>query len=150
MIQRKQTLFLLASAILMGLLPFVSSAKYVTEGIMMRFNSLGFWQDNGELIQPTLLLFIFNVVIVLLTWLTIFLFKSRPLQMRFTIFTLLLKVGYIPLSYFLLATQSGIDKPFSVLTLWAACPIVAIIFDYLAHRGIAIDERTVRYMDRLR
>ena len=77
--------------------------------------------------------------------------------MRLTIFNLLIKVGFY-LLLFLVYRPSFVEKLIDTtqdwwsmsITPWLAFPIVAMLFDYLAYRGIAIDEKTIRFMDRLR
>ena len=78
--------------------------------------------------------------------------------MRLTIFNLLIKVGFY-LLVFLVYRPSFIEAIVNTttqdwwsmsITPWLAFPIVAMLFDYLAYRGIAIDEKTIRFMDRLR
>lgn len=150
MLQRKQTLYLLLSAVLMALLPFVRLASLMAPSETFDFAAMGLSDAVGELIVPTWSLFALNVVVVLLSFLTIFLFKNRVLQMRFTIFGLLLKVGFIILAYVLFSSMSKVGESVVVYSVWAALPFIAIILDYLAYRGIAIDERTVKYIDRLR
>ena len=151
MIQRKQTLYLLLSAVLMTLLIFLDSAKVfaMADGVYS-FTSLGYSDAMGTLVMPMWLLAVLNVLLVLFSFFTIFLFKNRVLQMRFTMLGLLLKIGFIALAYVLMTNfkpEGYVDMSF---TPWAALPFLAIILDYLAHRGIAIDERKVRFMDRLR
>lgn len=155
MIQRKQTLFLLFSGILMLLMVFLSIAKVTTSDMVYSMNATGFEDLAGEVIMPTWGLFGLTILIVLLSFVAIFLYTKRVLQMRITIFNLLLKLGFFALvfvyrfSFTETIIDSNMDRSFSV-TLWLALPIVAMIFDYLAYRGIAVDERTIRFMDRLR
>lgn len=151
MIQRKQTLYLLLSAVLMTLVVFLDSAKVFTavDGVYS-FTSLGYSNEVGTLVMPMWLLAVLNVLLVLFSFFTIFLFKNRLLQMRFTMLGLLLKVGFIFLAYVLMTNFKPEGYVGMSFTPWAALPFLAIILDYLAHRGIAIDERKVRFMDRLR
>lgn len=151
MIQRKQTLYLLLSAVLMALLIFLDSAKVFTaEHGVYTFTSLGYSDVSGSLIFPMWLLAVLNVFLVLFSFFTIFLFKNRVLQMRFTMLGLLFKVGFVALAYFLLTNFRPEGYVGMSFTPWMALPFLAIILDFLAHRGIAIDERKVRFMDRLR
>lgn len=75
--------------------------------------------------------------------------------MRITIFNLILKVGIYVLfwvyqeSFTNHIASSEVEWSLRI-TPWMALPIIAMIFDYLAHRGIAIDEKKIRFMDRLR
>lgn len=155
MIQRKQTLFLLISGILMLLMVFLPVAKVAIPDMVYSLNATGFEDLTGVVIKPSWGLFGLTILIVIISFIAIFLYNNRVLQMRVTIFNLLLKVGFIALifvyRYSFVDTLSitNVDWTFSV-TPWLALPIVAMIFDYLAFRGIAVDERTIRFMDRLR
>lgn len=155
MIQRKQTLFLLFSGILMLLMVFIPIARVTIPDMVYSLNATGFEDLSGDIAMPTWALFGITILIVLLSFVAIFLYTKRVLQMRITVFNLLLKVGFYALvfvyrySFTNTLVDTNLDWDFSI-TPWLALPIIAIIFDYLAYRGIAIDERTVRFMDRLR
>lgn len=139
----------------MLLMPFLTLAKVTIPDMIYALDATGFKDLEGEIIQPTWALFGLTILIVLLSFMAIFLYTRRVLQMRLTIFGLILKVGfyvmmYIYYHYFVVGLKElNVDWSFGV-TPWIAFPIVAMIFDYLAYRGIAVDERTVRFMDRLR
>ena len=123
-------------------------------GAVYEMGSAGVEAPNGdaELIYPTWALFILNILIVLLSYIAIFLYNKRTLQMRMTMFNLILKAGFYGLLAFYVVHFQGALEAVSEVSLraWIAAPLVAMILDYLAHRGIAIDDRTIKYMDRLR
>lgn len=139
----------------MLLIVFIPIAKVMIPDMVYSLNATGFEDLAGSVIMPTWGLFGLTILIVLLSFVAIFLYNKRVLQMRITIFNLLLKLGFIALAFVYrysftnTLVDSNMDWNFSI-TPWFALPIVAIIFDYLAYRGIAIDERTIRFMDRLR
>lgn len=155
MIQRRQTLYLLASGLLMLAMLFVGLAKVTTPDVVYTFKASGFEDLSGEIIQPSWILFGLNILIVMMSFITIFLYHKRVCQMRITIFNLILKVGIYVLfwvyqeSFTNHIASSGVEWSLRI-TPWMALPIIAMIFDYLAHRGIAIDEKKIRFMDRLR
>lgn len=157
MIQRKQTLYLLASGLLMLAMLFLTFAKITTQDMVYAFKATGLEDLSGEIIQPSWVLFGLTAVITLISFISIFLYRKRVLQMRLTIFNLLIKVGFY-LLVFLVYRPSFIEAIVDTnqdwlsmsITPWLAFPIVAMIFDYLAYRGIAVDEKTIRFMDRLR
>lgn len=155
MIQRKQTLFLLVSGLLMLCTLFVALAKVTVPDMIYTFKPSGVEDLYGEIVQPSWVLFGVTILIVLLSFITIFLYNNRVLQMRLTVFNLILKVGfYILVAVYLMNFKTyvqsvGADWSFRI-TPWLVLPIVAIVFDYLAHRGIAIDEKKIRFMNRLR
>lgn len=134
----------------MLLMIFLPMAKVMTETELFKMDSSGFVNMAGELVMPTWILMGLNIVMVLLSFIAIFLYKNRTLQMRMTMFNLILKPGFYGLAVFYLLSFMEASKVSYSVTPWVALPIVAMIFDYLAHRGIAIDDRTIKYMDRLR
>lgn len=153
MIQRKQTLFLLASAILMALMPLLQIARVTTPEMLYSMTGLGFEDASGELVEPTWVLFVFGLLVLFISLFSIFLFKKRVVQMRLTMFNLFLKIGYVALAWLNLRRYGAVLEPVEsevTVTVWLALPLVAAIFDYLAHRGILADETTIRMMDRIR
>ncbi|OJV23380.1 MAG: hypothetical protein BGO30_08795 [Bacteroidetes bacterium 41-46] len=131
MIQRIQTLFLLAATALLSSLFFVTIAKSQTESV--------------KLIQIIPLL-IFNVITTLVAFITIFLYKNRVLQIRLTILNSIILLGYQGwIVYLFFVRPDG-----SVFTTPAVFPVVAAILSWLAFRYIARDEAMVRAADRLR
>lgn len=152
MIQRKQTLFLVISGVLMALMPFLELVQVVSPTMLYSMNGVGFEDATGELVQPTWVLFGFGVLITLLSFIAVFMYTRRVQQARVTMFNLILKLGYLGLVFVVthrFIQEVAVGGSYSV-TPWLALPIVAAIFDYLAHRNILIDERIVRTMDRLR
>ncbi len=139
----------------MLLLVFFPIAKVMIPDMVYSLNATGFEDLAGDMIMPTWALFGLTILIILLSFVTIFLYTKRVLQMRITIFNLLIKLGFIALAFVYKQSftntlvDTNIDWSFSI-TPWVALPIVAMIFDYLAYRGIAVDDRTIRFMDRLR
>lgn len=156
MIQRKQTLYLLASGLLMLAMLFLTFAKVTTQDMIYAFKATGLEDLSGEIVQPSWVLFGLTAAITLISFISIFLYRKRILQMRLTIFNLLIKVGFYLLvfvvyrpSFIKSLVDTTQDWSMSI-TPWLAFPIVAMIFDYLAYRGIAVDEKTIRFIDRLR
>ena len=80
----------------------------------------------------------------------IFLFKRRMFQVRLSVFSSLILVGYyIVFGVFVYVFKSRYDADFT-LSWTAAFPAVGLILDYLAFRNIMKDELIVRSLDRLR
>lgn len=156
MIQRIQTLYLLLSGLLMLIPLFLPVLAVVVPdlGAVYQMGSAGVESPNGDadLIYPTWALFGLNILISILSFVAIFLYNKRSLQMRVTMFGLILKAGfYALLVLYVLQFQGALDAVSEIsIRPWVAVPLVCMILDYLAHRGIAIDDRTIRYMDRLR
>lgn len=156
MIQRKQTLWLLISALLM-LVPLffphvvVTALETLYEGDTTGFTQLGIEDGLVVLEWPLMIL---NFLIILISLVTIFLYKNRTLQMRVTVFNILLKVGlYILAGITIYSFTSSLGADYvgwRLKWLVSILPLVAIVLDILAYRAIAIDEMTVRSMYRLR
>jgi len=162
MIQRLQTLYLLIVFILSIVSLCSTIAGYNAGGeqiadfgnfsfnsVVEPFNKV---QTTGPWALGTL-----QIVIALLAVITILNFNKRVLQMRLTIFNIILLFGYI-LIYALFAwlyqqklneVQSAFDVSFQV-KLTAIYPLVSIILSFLAFRGIRKDEKLVRSLDRIR
>ena len=157
MIQRIQTLYLFLSGLLMVLPLFLPILAFVVPeaGAVYAMASSGVESPQGgtgELVYPAWALFVLNILIVLLSYIAIFLYNKRMLQMRMTMFNLFLKAGfYLLVAFYVYSFRADLGAASEIsLRVWAAAPLVGMILDYLAHRGIAIDDRTIRYMDRLR
>ena len=157
MIQRKQTIFLLLSAIALGLLHYFPLATFIGD----RDSLVMYIFKIGSLVPPDFVpnlpdYFIFpilavNSMIILLTILTIFLFKNRRMQLnllRFSLILLLIMIGSFFFYY-----VSILEKASGGLThyeIGSYMPLVAFVFYILAYRGIMNDEKLVRSADRLR
>ena len=149
MIQRIQTIYLFlvtVCMVVMMALPvgnFIGADMNVTE--LTNFSVIG---SEGVLNhQPWALLAILLLVAVL-SFVTIFLFKKRMLQIRLSLFSIVLLVGYyISLGVFVYLLKG--DSSFSLS--WTVClPFASIVFEWLAIRGIGKDEMLVKAYDRLR
>ena len=153
MIQRIQTLYLLAIAALMGITLFAPIAKFTvgdTDFILSAFSLAG----GGES-QSTIWMGIILAIAAVLPFVTIFLFKKRQLQIRLCAaeFVLLLgAIAYIAIYYWLTVANAfdGLDIGHRQLGWGAPMPLVSMLFCYLAIRAIFKDEMLVRSLDRIR
>lgn len=151
MLQRIQTLYLLASCVLcvvclcfpLGYFTDLLGAKYAE-----LFNLWVTTVEDGSRSFSPWALFVLLVGVSTLTFLDIMLFTRRALQMRVVAFCMVLLVGYyIYLGVFAwMYMGDGGFRP----SVTAALPLVAIVLDYLAFRGILKDEMLVKSLDRLR
>ena len=159
MIQRVQTIYLLlafAACVACLCLPV---GYYVSDqGLRMaRLTNLWFayqpeWIVEGMVgrsLRPWAL-FALLVIVSSLTWINIFLFKRRALQMRICSFCIILLVAWYALyGFFAYAMGHGLEAHFRPE--WTgALPFAALVMQYLAFRGISRDEALVRSLDRLR
>ncbi len=153
--QRIQTLWLLLAGIAMTLTLIYPMALFTRSGLVgsESFEMTGIWVSNiftGSKEAILWGLFGLDVLIILLSFATIFLFKKRKLQMRVCMFTLLLTIGYIVYAAFLAfqftrALEAGFSFKFAI-----ALPIITPILLFLAHQGIRKDEILVRISNRIR
>ena len=94
-------------------------------------------------------MFAILVVAALLSFTTIFMFKKRMLQIRMTIFSTILLVGYYATLVTFIFMLKNDSMTFSAS--WTLClPFIAIILNWLAIRAIGKDEVLVKAYDRLR
>lgn len=151
MIQRIQTLFLFAVAVLSGLLLTGELINLTTAGgSLFSLGFMGLEGNDGEVIQRLWPLTVLLAIVPLLTLATILLYKKRTLQMRLAMLVLLLSLGTIILGAFYILM---FDKKIDVTVVWkikALFPLVSAILAWLAYRAIMKDELRVKSYDRLR
>ena len=151
MIQRIQSLYLLVSTILGVVCLSLSLGRFSTEQgehIADLFNLWVKTTETGEYSFSPWALFALLLVATTLTFLAIFLYKSRALQMRTLSLCIVLLIGYY--SYFVFFVLMSRGETNFIPSPIAALPFVCIVLDYLAFRGILKDELLVRSLDRLR
>ena len=147
MIQRIQTVYLLISAILVGLLFLFPFAEIAKDGAVYLFNFKGIMLDgtikeNGFAISGLI------GIILVMHGFAIFSFKTRIRQIRIIVFSVLLMLGLFGMFlFFTYYTFSDVRISFKISM---AFPLVAIILDYLAIRAIGKDEALIRSIDRIR
>ena len=152
MIQRVQSLYLLAVTILLVLAMLLPIGYYthVGEPLSDVLRPLGITMADG-IHESTWGLFAILMVSAVVSLGTIFLFRNRMLQVRMTIFSSILLIGYyvsVGIFIFTMKSNSGAEAFRPGLAL--ALPLVCIILNYLAFRAIYSDEIMVRAADRLR
>lgn len=150
MIQRIQSVYLLLVTILLACSAFFTLGYFSTDSGLTKaiFNPMGVTVEQDLL--PTWALFTLLIIGAVIALVTIFLFKNRPLQLRLCIFNTILMLGYYgALIFFIFKMKSTLASEFFVD--WKIClPLVALILNYLAIRGIGKDEVLVRSYDRIR
>lgn len=144
MIQRIQTLYLLAATFVVGGGVFVVDLWKNKEGISF-FAIDSFNTENFVLIGMSLLFYISAI----LTFVTIFLFNNRKLQ--FVMGRLAILINFILLGVLIFYSQnlSG-EIEVSEKGIGLLIPIFAIVLVVLANRAIKRDEELVKSVDRLR
>lgn len=154
MIQRIQSLYLLISAAITGsslLMPFMLfsvpgsdvtlGAFCITDPSAMVFSEHAPFYTLGVSIGIT----------ALLSLVTIFLFSNRSLQMRLTIYSILLKVAILAVVGYVWYMLTDVEPQFkSIPQIGSISIIVAMVLDWLAFKGIKKDENLIRSIDRIR
>lgn len=150
--QRIQTLWLLLSGIAMTLLLFKPMGMLLerVSGKGYELGVFGIKSSGSGYEHFTWGFFILAALIVGLSFLTIFLYKKRILQIRFCVFNILLTIGFLGYFGFLIWSFSKTCDCGISFTPWLSIPIVSIILQYLALRRIGVDEAMVRAANRLR
>lgn len=139
-IQRKQSLFLLIAAILMGIYAFMPQLINARGDVIMG----GMCLEGLESIP-----FFLNCLIALLSFITIFKFKSLKFQKTLCIINILLILASLATMCSIAFLQENCDLLGS-LTYYNVLPILAIIFLLLAHKGISHDRKLLRGSSRIR
>ena len=151
MIQRIQSVYLFLVTVLLVVAAFMPLGQWIEADQVTAhlFKPLGVTMANGEF-QSTWGLFGILLLSAIIAGCTIFLFRNRMLQIRMTIFSTILLVGYyIVLGVFAYMLSSDLNASFQLG--WALClPAVCMVLNYLAFRGIYRDEVMVKAADRLR
>lgn len=151
MIQRIQSVYLLLVTVLLVVAICMPVGQFIgADGVTTHvFKPLGISMADGGY-QSTWGLFGILLLSALIAFCTIFLFRNRMLQVRMTIFSSILLIGYyIAFCVFMFVLKSDLDASFRLG--WALClPLISIILNYLAFRAIYRDEVMVKAADRLR
>lgn len=147
MIQRIQTLYLLVAAILVSALLAMPFAEIAKDGAIYSFNAKGIVLD-GVVKQSGLLVLIIIVLIVAVHLVSIFSYKNRPLQKKIVLVGMISLLGLFGLLFYTAYFSfEGAKISFQTGFIF---PLIAIIIDYLAIRGINKDEALIRSIDRIR
>ncbi len=147
MIQRIQTVYLFISAFLIGFLFLLPFAEIVQESAIYLFNYKGIVLD-GTLKENGFSISVLIGIILALHGVAILSYKTRIRQIRIIVFSILLMIGLFGMFFFFTwytFKEAQISYKISMVF-----PLVAIILDYLAIRGIGKDEALIRSIDRIR
>ncbi len=143
MIQRIQSLWLLLAALLVLGLFLLPSFTGRVEGVEAAVYATGIKLKTGG--QQNLLLLMSTLMAAVISLINIFNYRNRSLQKRIAILNMLLLVlllfWYFQLGKTLEASKIGIG---------IFLPMAAILFSFLAIKGIQFDEKLIRSADRLR
>ena len=171
MIQRIQTVYLALVLILsfVGLISTIGEWT-VADSVVAHFSNFTFGAEEPfkakDVMSGPWCLGVLLILVIFLSGLSIMLFRKRMRQLRLTIFSTILLVGYVityaVFAYFYdwnlnlyasTAYEKGIEiaaLPTFHLKFVAVFPVLSIILNCLAIQGIRKDEALVRSLDRIR
>lgn len=159
MLQRKQTLYLLAAMLLLALLYVLPIAEYhrSTDDMLFTFHPWGVENGLGVRVPdfgfPLPFEYIYGALIAALGT-VIALFKNRPLQSRILralfLMILLCGVGQVFVHQSISAYLGTATTVTSSIQVAFVFPFIAVLCCWLAERAIRADEELVRSTDRLR
>jgi len=161
MLQRIQTLYLLAVVILGITLLFQPIVTFVTpeDADVLRIwelSPMGLKEITSSELPPLQLqglwgLLLATIIIPILALVNIFLYNRRILQARLNIFLALLCLGfYGVVAIYVWLMKLCVENVSWVPESWAAVPLVCFVLTLMATRRILKDEALVRAADRLR
>lgn len=151
MFQRIQTIFLVlaAAAMLIASSTPLATFNYNLSDEVV-FESMGIYL-NGTLNDSTWGLFAISLSSSVLALITIFLYKKRMLQIRLSIFNVILMVGFYLFFGFIFYKVYLVEELlFNKIGIGLIMPVIAIILTILAIRKIGSDEALVQSLNRLR
>lgn len=139
MIQRIQSIYLLLASLVGGslfALPFASGPTE-TQGLL---------SDGYLNINDNIALIILTVLVILLSFVTIFLYSNRTLQMNLGKLNILITAGLFAFAAYLFYTIQSIATIGGGLFM----PVLVMILVILANKNIKKDDKLVRDSNRLR
>jgi len=153
MIQRVQSVFLLIAVVLSALM--LTGTIIEMKDVFGNFYSLSFSSvtvsiNGKEQVQKLWPLAAILVSVPAASLISIFLYKNRSLQMKFTMASLMLSLGsFFVAGFYLIMLSKKIEMSF-IWHLKAVIPFVTAILCWLANRAIRKDDEKVRSLDRIR
>lgn len=149
MIQRIQTVYLLVVAILMVvMMSFPVGNLLAADYTVTEFTNLALVTADGTADYAPWAMFAILLVVGVVALGTVFLYRKRMLQIRLTLFSIILLIGYYATLVIFVLMLKGEN---SFVPSWTLClPLVAIVLDWLAIRAIGKDEMLVKAYERLR
>ena len=152
MIQRIQSLYLLAVAALMVTAVLTPLAYFVAGA--EEYLLYAFALKGGEASYSTIYMGVVVALAAIIPLVNIFFYKNRMLQIRLCAVELVLLVGSVVFMaiYYYLGSRMFSQLEFNTQGFRIAIifPVVSLILDYLAIRAIFHDEMLVRSLDRIR
>lgn len=152
MLQRPQTLYLLGVFILSLILITGPLARFSLDGVEFLLRHSGLASVEGEKLSlATWPLSVIFILVATLSFINIFLYRQRVVQMRICIYLILVGLGMIGMIFYYIWVSKNQLEGASVLHQWrVVLPLIIAIMLYLAFRRIRRDELLVKAYDRIR
>lgn len=151
MIQRIQSIYLLLTALCMSLAIFLPFSSYVVGDNTLVFNSFGFTLANKQIaFMPLYPILISSALFALVS---IFLYKTRNRQLminKINYLLILLVIVLMFIDFGSLDSALGENQTKVSYGIGMFLPVAALVFNFLANRGIKNDEKLIKSLDRLR
>lgn len=150
--QRIQTVWLLLVVLLMGLFSMLDIAVFtLPNGTYASLDNWRFYNAfDGVTAHSVWGIGVLSILSALLALVTIFLYKKRLLQMRLSIFTLLVIIGELGYISWISWRFASLNEAAFAPRFALALPLICLPLLYLASRRIIYDETLVRASNRLR
>jgi amino acid permease len=117
-------------------------------------NFMGIWETptggSPQIINSLIPLSVIILAICILSFLAIFLFKNRKVQLKVAAFVILLTIVMIGMILFYFFRVTGKYQAEPVPGYKMIIPLLILVSGILAHRGIKRDEKLVKSYERLR
>ena len=153
MIQRIQTLYLLIITILNSLLFILPLNVLALPSSNIKISILGLYsvKDGLSTLETQLFpLLALTSIIILIAFVTIFLYKKRKLQMRLSLYNSVLGLGLSFLAIYFTTQEAELNHTQISFSIGLIIPIIGSILSFLAFKAIKKDDDLVRSIDRIR
>lgn len=155
MLQRVQTLYLLAIVVLSGFVIFSPLADLINKVdnliYLVNFKGISLVQPTGNIIESRIWgLTSVSSVVPIIALITIFSFKNRVKQIRLSVINMIFMISFY--IFMILYVWPACERLHSDwhLRIVAVFPLIIIILNYLAIGAISKDEKLVKSLNRLR
>ena len=148
-IQRIQSVYLLIAVILMGVFAFFPALSFQIGDNEFVYGALEAGKIGALHIDPLMLTLV--VLIALLAFIDIFLYKNLQRQMTVCFVDIIIGIAMliaVGVQAYMLSSKH--DAVALVWQWWLLLPVFAIIFLMMAHRAMSRDKKMLRDSDRLR
>lgn len=150
--QRIQTLWWLLAIVAMALFGTQSILLYTAAGELLPSHALHSYGvqmiADGQLVERNYLVAILTGVSIALSVVSIFAYKMRTFQFRLSVLGCIVLLGILcAVAYLAYLVPEGVSVG---ITVWLSMPLVALILQLMAIRGVLKDEMLVRMSSRIR